>query len=126
MTPRVVIVSRRWKWKTPGVVVYVGRAIASLDLEGSVLGNPFRIEEDSIEERRGVIAQYKLWFDEQRKDPASLVSIELARLTAIVRSGERLVLSCWCAPLPCHAEVIRDAILESLEGPTEQLLRSKR
>lgn len=36
---------------------------------------------------------------------------ELQRLAQRAASGEALALACWCAPAPCHAEVVRDAIL---------------
>lgn len=35
----------------------------------------------------------------------------LLRLARLVAAGETLTLQCWCAPQPCHAAVIRDAIL---------------
>ncbi len=28
----------------------------------------------------------------------------------------KLVLVCWCAPKPCHAEIIRDALLAERAG----------
>ncbi len=42
--------------------------------------------------------------------PGSPQECELRRLLAQARSGE-LELLCWCAPLPCHPEVVRSALL---------------
>lgn len=38
------------------------------------------------------------------------VAAALDRLALDLRSGKRLVLVCWCAPRPCHADAIRQAI----------------
>jgi len=66
-------------------------------------GNPFRIGRDGT--RREVIARYEVWL---RSRPNLL-----ARLPELV--GKRL--GCWCAPLPCHGDVlvrlIRERDLES-------------
>ena len=34
----------------------------------------------------------------------------MRRLLELARAGE-LELLCWCHPLPCHAEVVRGAVL---------------
>lgn len=69
----------------PRGAVYVGRP--------SPYGNPFEIGKDG--DRAAVIELYRAWILTQ---PA---------LLAKVRSelkGKDLV--CWCAPLPCHADVL--------------------
>ena len=60
--------------------------------------------------REEVIAQYRRWLWLQLQLPGSPQERELRRLLAQARSGE-LELLCWCAPLPCHAEVVRSALL---------------
>jgi hypothetical protein len=78
---------------------YVGRP--------SVLGNPFPMK--SEEDRAGVIARYRKWlWDEIKKK--GVVARELEKLAAEYKSTGRLVLICWCHPLPCHADVIAAAI----------------
>jgi len=42
---------------------------------------------------------------------AAAVRQELERLAAQYRRDERLTWLCWCAPLPCHADVVREAVL---------------
>ncbi|MFN9645325.1 MAG: DUF4326 domain-containing protein [Cyanobacteriota bacterium] len=61
---------------------YVGRPGA--------LGNPFLVGRDGSQEE--VIAKYRRW------------------LWELAWEGE-LALLCWCHPLPCHAEVVRGAVL---------------
>ncbi len=80
--------------------VYVGRP--------SPLGNPYALGRDGSREQ--VIALYRRWLWGQLQLPGSPQECELRRLLALARSGE-LELLCWCAPLPCHAEVVRSALL---------------
>jgi hypothetical protein len=72
------------KARTRQFDVYVGRP--------SKWGNPFRIGPDGTREE--VIAKYEAWL--------------LARPDLMAALGELRgkVLACWCAPLPCHADVL--------------------
>lgn len=85
--------------------VYVGR-IHWIGV--SSLGNPFTTKQHG---RGEAIRKYRRWLVERLKDPLSDQSIEIARLKGIAEAGP-LALRCHCAPLPCHAETIR----EILEG----------
>ena len=71
--------------KIPPDAVYVGRP--------SKWGNPFRIGKDS--DRKEVIAKYADWLDGM---------IHNGKLDLNELQGKDLV--CWCAPLPCHADVL--------------------
>lgn len=76
--------------------VYIGR--------GSVFGNPFVMNDKSDEERTRVIAEYKTYFlDRVEKDSQF-------REEVLALKGRSLV--CYCAPKPCHGDVI----LEWLES----------
>jgi Domain of unknown function (DUF4326) len=74
---------------------YVGRP--------SALGNPFKGE------RQTVIAQFRDWLWERMQLDSPQLR-ELRRLRRIWETTGELTLICWCAPLSCHAEVIRGAI----------------
>ncbi len=80
--------------------VYVGHP--------SPLGNPFHIGTDGT--RKQVIQKYRQWFEVQLEDETSQVSREIARLVEKAKRYGDLRLLCWCAPLPCHAEVIKAEI----------------
>ena len=80
--------------------VYVGRP--------GPLGNPFAIGRDGTREE--VIAKYRTWLWDRIRKPHSPQLAELRRLLAPARAGP-LELLCWCAPRPCHAEVIRAALI---------------
>ena len=86
--------------------LYVGRP--------SPLGNPFKLGRDG--DRVTVIQKYRrwLWSKIQRRDAA--VMAELERIKALVVAGKRVDLMCWCAPEPCHANVIKSC----LEWMTQQ------
>lgn len=79
---------------------YVGRP--------SALGNPFVISRDG--NRTEVIAKYRRWLWERLQTPGSAQEHELLRLLERAQGGD-LELLCWCHPLPCHAEVVREALL---------------
>ncbi len=67
--------------------VYVGRP--------SAFGNPFVIGRDGT--RATVIEKYRAWL--------------LAQPALVERVRRELagkVLGCWCAPLPCHGDVLAD------------------
>jgi Domain of unknown function (DUF4326) len=83
---------------------YVGRP--------SALGNPFKLEQES--KRDAVIQQYELWLQERIKARDARVCQELNRLYRIARDQGVLELTCWCAPKRCHADVIRNILLEVL------------
>jgi hypothetical protein len=78
-------------WRTdkiPDGAVYVGRP--------TKWGNPYKIGRDG--DRYEVIRKYEVWLPEQVKN-GWLDMKELA--------GHDLV--CWCAPKPCHADVLLKA-----------------
>lgn len=73
----------------PDDAVYIGRP--------GPWGNPFVIGEHG--DRAAVIEQYRDWL--------------LRRPDLIVRMGRELRgrdLVCWCAPLPCHGNIIIDLL----------------
>lgn len=87
--PRVL--NKRTDTNIPPEAVYVGR--------GSKWGNPFRMGKDSagtVWSREDVINLYRAWLGTNELDGLMRDIHELR--------GKDLV--CWCAPLPCHADVL--------------------
>ena len=76
----------------PPGAVYVGRRMARLGLAGSKWGNPFKIGLNGT--RAEVIAKYRTGLLQQPDLMAALPELR----------GKDLV--CWCAPEPCHADVL--------------------
>lgn len=72
----------------------------------SVLGNLYHMKSES--ERDMVCDKYAKNFSEFCENPR--FKAELIRLLTMYRKGKKLRLFCWCAPLRCHAETIRDYI----------------
>ena len=84
--PRVYS-KRKGAEMAPPDAVYVGR--------GTPFGNPFRIGRDG--DRDQVVERYAYWLS--RAEQTGLVMQIRHQLC-----GKDLV--CWCAPLPCHADVL--------------------
>ena len=137
MDERVVVVNVRSVLPAGVTPVYVGRAMPGR--AGSVFGNPLplvgktwtpeaerwtrflmtqagaeQIAQRALADRgyvQGDAARlYRLVLREQvRRGDVQLAA--LLELAERVRQGESIALQCWCAPRPCHAVVIRDAVL---------------
>ncbi len=83
---------------------YIGR--------GSILGNPFVMNNQSIEERNRVCNEYKKYIEKKifiEKDKNFID--ELNKLKELSKINN-LNLGCFCAPKRCHG----DAIKELLDG----------
>lgn len=76
----------------------------------TVLGNPFTIGKDG--DREQVINKYRNNWDELIKLPAARTLFDL--MVARYRRNGTIKLYCWCAPKPCHADVIKEKILEAV------------
>jgi hypothetical protein len=75
-----------------------------------LLGNPEWLPRgSSLEARAANIERYRAWLRKQFKAHGS-VHAELQRLLEIA-TMEPLELECCCAPLQCHADVVREALL---------------
>jgi O-acetyl-ADP-ribose deacetylase (regulator of RNase III) len=85
--------------RVPNGAVYVGRAWPRRRLSGSPLANPYRLANpDDPSARRRVLEAYRDWlYAAADNDEQVRTALEQ------VRSRD---LACWCAPRPCHADVI--------------------
>ena len=108
----MIRIENRRKYKGDGE--YVGRAVARAGIKkGSPLASQFALKGQADDsERRALIFRYATWLDEQLGDPDSPQNQELERLCQLYRDSGELTLICWCAPKPCHAQIIRAKILE--------------
>ncbi len=91
--------------------VYIGRAMPRQGWKGSHLGNPYRL--DGLE-RGVVIRMYREWLERALETNTPQLT-ELSRLTELARHGD-LTLLCWCAPLACHGDVVKELIEARLEA----------
>jgi hypothetical protein len=74
----------------------------------SVLGNPFNMT--SVANRDQVCNRYYDWFYQQIKEDNIPFDEELNRLMSLYIKYKKLRLFCWCAPLRCHSETIKEWI----------------
>lgn len=98
----VVIVVRNKRHGAKGE--YVGRP--------SPLGNPFPLEREA--DRDTVIDKYEAWLRQRVTSGDKKVVDELRRLRRLAEEREELVLTCWCAPRRCHADVVKRLIEEGV------------
>ena len=92
---------------------YIGRP--------SVLGNDFShmpntLAQHKVETREEAIAAFKMRLESDLRIGKPEVIKELDRLANIAINTGSLKLRCWCAPLPCHGDVIKDFILNAIKG----------
>lgn len=95
----------------PKPYVYVGRQMPGIP--ASPLGNPYRGD--------GAIESFRAWLrrsygayvrqGDAAPQEAWAAGRELERLAEVYRAEGALTLACWCAPEPCHADVIADAVV---------------
>ena len=77
----------------------------------TTLGNPYPIDKNNS--REDVIELYRGYLNRARQryvmtgDPS--IWEDVKRLAKIAREKD-VVLLCWCAPQPCHGDVIKSAI----------------
>lgn len=95
-----------------GVAEAAGEVVIDVDRSHPTLGNVHYLHDhNDDEERAQVIAAYRADFERDMavKGPMFRAVVELADR---VRAGERIALRCWCAPRNCHADIVRDKVLD--------------
>ena len=88
-----------------GWFVYAGRGF------NSPLGNPYRIGKDG--DRNEVIQKFrqKLWDELQLAELGTVTPlVREVRELAVLSETNDIHLFCWCAPEPCHCDVIKRCI----------------
>ena len=75
----------------------------------TVLGNPFYMNEES--ERDKVCDKYETYFAKQLHEDSDFLK-EVERIVALYQIYGELNLFCWCSPKRCHAETIRQYVLQ--------------
>lgn len=102
---------------------YIGRHMPNR--KGSPLGNPFKVKPHGPYPTAGsTLDDYKRHLWKLIKDTNSPAFLELVRLLDKAKT-QPLNLGCWCAPGPCHGDVVKRAIeflaqkeIEALSGHT--------
>lgn len=92
-----------------------GETIHRVDRANPVLGNRHILfnRHDAVQRRR-VISAYRA--DLERDLAAGgPMSREIGRLAERVMQGEQICLACWCAPSPCHGDLIADEVRKQVE-----------
>lgn len=90
---------------------YIGR--------GSPLGNPFSHMHGTkattvVATREDAIKAYEGYLMDLIQEGNTEIITELDRLAQIAMSTGKLVLRCYCAPKPCHGDVIKQVLLTAI------------
>jgi hypothetical protein len=83
---------------------YIGRP--------SVLGNPYTVEEHGRDE---CIARYNTYLCEAIEQDNPKICAALNQIAQHVLDGYHVRLVCWCAPSPCHGNVIKRIVEDALK-----------
>lgn len=105
----IKIVNKKTHTHSPNDI-YIGR--------GSVLGNPYSHRKGTkaefvVDTREEAIALYKNWLMDklERKDPE--VCKAMNDIWLMAKAGN-VNLVCYCTPLPCHGDVLKEIIESKL------------
>jgi hypothetical protein len=120
--PTVIVVSRRKGGTRPpedGYTVDIARP--------TPLGNPFMVPRgyDVIADPKDILGRYRKWLLDKIAEPSSAQAVAIDRLVQLAKKKPFLALECWCAPLPCHGDVIRDIVLERARAPVAPSVPSR-
>ncbi len=96
-----------------------GEAVYRVDRSNRVLGNPYRL--DDVHDRAARAHVIAAFGRDLERDLAANgpMSAEIGRLAERVLAGEKVCLACWCAPAPCHGDLIAAAVCELVERREE-------
>jgi hypothetical protein len=88
---------------TPKDAFYCGR--------GSPVGNPYVMKNNSLKERNKACEYFEIIFEQKR-----MTEPKFARYLGLMKQelveGRVVKLACWCAPLRCHCETIKNWLEE--------------
>jgi len=101
------VVNKHWHTPTDHDI-YIG--------SGSVFGNPYSHMEGTKAEhkvatREEAIAKYREWFERARLNDETVYHM-LNRMCEAHVAGVDMNLVCYCAPKPCHGDVIKEYLEE--------------
>jgi len=101
------VVNKKTHKPTPNDI-YIGRP--------SVLGNPFTSIRDKktlaryvCNTREESIQKYRAWLEKENHFDTSVYS-ELIALRSLYNTDHDINLVCWCAPLSCHGDILKEFI----------------
>ena len=87
---------------------------------GSILGNPYTHIKDKktlamfvVKTREEAIERYKGYFDRMYSGNAPFRFL-IDEMYEKYKNGEDIYLECYCAPLPCHGDIIKDKLEKRL------------
>lgn len=94
-----------------------GDYIVNIDRRNFILGNRHILPRvHTPEDRRMVIEAYRVDLEADKLANGPMIQ-ELGRIANFVRCGANIALDCWCAPLQCHGDVLKEEIEKLISAP---------
>ena len=100
-----VVNTYTYKPEVGDVVLYIGR--------GSALGNPWVIKPGTRWTREAVIQKYKDNLPEMLTNERTTKALN--HIEQCVRNGKQVKLMCFCKPLACHGDWIKELVERNLK-----------
>lgn len=100
------------------------RVISANRTAGAVLGNPHIAKNRSMQERDRVVSAFKQTFKDDLAVQGPMWQICQKIADDIVNYQQKIALSCYCAPAPCHLHGVVPVIVQMVEEKLK-LLESK-
>lgn len=111
---QVIVVHKKAPVQKGYMIEYIGRP--------GVLGNPYMMD-GGLMDRETVVTRFREYLRYEFKRKGAIWKA-LNQLAERVRDGELLALQCYCAPLACHGDVIKEAIEGINRRYSERLLEN--
>lgn len=84
----------------------------------SVLSNDYRIGRGygvaNMPQRMESIRKYRRQLEAVIENGKGPVYEKIMEIVELAKDGKSVALDCWCAPFPCHGDVIQNLVLEIL------------
>ena len=93
-----------------GVYIYIGRR-----KEGNILGNPYThikngtLAQYVVADRDTAISKYESYFEYNYENDSDFRK-KIDDIYDMYSQGKEIFLGCWCHPLPCHGDIIKNFI----------------
>lgn len=91
--------------------------IVNIDRRNFILGNRHILPPKPTPEDRGMIIEaFRVDLEADKLANGPMIQ-EIGRIANFVRCGANVALDCWCAPLPCHGDVIKEEMERLISAP---------
>lgn len=92
--------------------IYIGRG--GKGKANSPFANPYTVKDYG---RELCLKKYAEWLDKKLKDKNSPQRVQFDTMINLLREGHDIKLVCFCAPKPCHGDILKNRLEENISEP---------